>query len=373
MTELKIPADLLPADGRFGSGPAKIRPESIKALAVDRADLLGTSHRQAPIRRLVAEVKEGLATLFALPDGYQVVLGNGGSTLFWDLAIASLIRRRSAHGSFGEFSAKFAAAAAAAPHLEDPAVLFAEPGSIVVPAAVPGVDSYAWAHNETSTGAIAPVARVQGADEDALMIIDGTSAAGGVQVDVAESDVYYFAPQKTFGSDGGLWLALLSPAALDRAAEIAATDRWIPESLSLATAIDNSAKDQTLNTPAIATLIMLADQLRWLNDHGGLPFAAARTAESSTRLYDWAEASPVATPFVADHAQRSPVVGTIDFTGVDAARIAAVLRENGVVDTEPYRKLGRNQLRVGMYPNVDPDDVSRLCRCIDWILERVAD
>ncbi len=372
VTELRIPTDLLPADGRFGSGPAKVRPESIKALAGERADLLGTSHRQAPIRGLVAEVRSGLAELFAVPDGYEVVLGNGGSTLFWDLTVASLIRRRSAHGSFGEFSAKFAAAVAAAPHLDDPVVTTAEPGSIAVPAAVPGVDTYAWAHNETSTGAIAPVTRIDGADGGALMVVDGTSAAGGVQVDVAATDAYYFAPQKSFGSDGGLWLALLSPAALERTAEIAATDRWIPETLSLAVAIDNSLKDQTLNTPAIATLIMLADQVQWLNDHGGLAFAAARTAESSTRLYDWAEASPYATPFVAEPAHRSPVVGTIDFTGVDAAKIAAVLRANGVVDTEPYRKLGRNQLRVGMYPNVDPDDVSRLLTCIDWVLERIA-
>jgi len=373
VTELQIPTELLPADGRFGSGPAKIRPETVKALAVERADLLGTSHRQAPIRGLVAEVRAGLAELFRLPDGYQVVLGNGGSTLFWDLTVASLIRRRSAHGSFGEFSAKFAAAAKAAPHLDEPVVVTAEPGSVALPEAVPGIDAYAWAHNETSTGAIAPVRRIEGADDDALMIIDGTSAAGGVQVDVAVTDVYYFAPQKSFGSDGGLWLALLSPAALDRVAEIGATDRWIPESLSLAAAVDNSAKDQTLNTPAIATLIMLADQIRWLNDHGGLAHAAARTAESSSRLYTWAEANPYATPFVADPALRSPVVGTIDFTGVDAARIAAVLRANRVVDTEPYRKLGRNQLRVGMYPNVDPDDVSRLCACIDWVLERIAE
>lgn len=373
MTELRIPADLLPADGRFGSGPAKVRTGSIKALTGERADLLGTSHRQAPVRGLVAEVKAGVAEFFAAPDGYQVVLGNGGATLFWDLTVASLIRRRSAHGSFGEFSAKFTAAVSAAPHLDEPVVTAAEPGSIAVPEAVAGVDTYAWAHNETSTGAIAPVERVGGADDDALMIIDGTSAAGGVQVDVSATDAYYFAPQKSFGSDGGLWLALLSPAALERTAEIAATDRWIPETLSLAVAIDNSIKDQTLNTPAIATLIMLADQLRWLNDHGGLAFAAARTAESSTRLYEWAEASPYATPFVTDPAHRSPVVGTIDFTGVDAAQLAAVLRANGVVDTEPYRKLGRNQLRIGMYPNVDPDDVSRLCACVDWVLERLVD
>ena len=364
---LVIPADLLPADGRFGSGPAKIRPEAVEALAATGRHLLGTSHRQAPVRRLVGEVKAGLAQLFALPQGYEVVLGNGGSTLFWDVAVCSLIRRRSAHAVFGEFSAKFAAAAAAAPHLDPPSVVTADPGSVAVPAAVEDADVYAWAHNETSTGAIAPVRRVPGADDGALMVVDGTSAAGGTTIDVAETDAYYFAPQKSLGSEGGLWFALLSPRALDRVAEIAATDRWLPASLSLELAVQNSRADQTVNTPAIATLFLMREQLRWLSDRGGLPFAAARSEDSSSRLYGWAEVSAYATPFVTDPALRSPVVGTVDLDGVDAAVVSAVLRANGVVDTEPYRKLGRNQLRIGMYPTVDPDDVSALCACIDWV------
>ena len=293
VTSLVIPSDLLPGDGRFGSGPAKVRPESLAALAATGRSLLGTSHRQAPVRQLVGEVKVGLEQLFALPDGYEVVLGNGGSTLFWDVAVASLIRHRSAHASFGEFSAKFAAAVAAAPHLAAPAVVTADPGSVAVPAAVEDADVYAWAHNETSTGAIAPVRRVPGAADDALIVIDGTSAAGGTRVDVAETDVYYFAPQKSLGSEGGLWFALLSPRALDRVAEIAATDRWIPSSLSLSIAVENSRADQTLNTPAIATLFLMREQLTWLNEHGGLAFAAARTDDSASRLYAWAEASSV--------------------------------------------------------------------------------
>jgi phosphoserine aminotransferase len=287
------------------------------------------------------------------------------------VAVSSLIRRRSAHASFGEFSAKFAAAAAAAPHLDEPAVDTAPVGSVVLPGSVAGADVYAWAHNETSTGAIAPVRRIEGADPDALVLVDGTSAAGGVAVDVASTDVYYFAPQKSLGSDGGLWFALMSPAALDRVEEVAATDRWIPESLSLATAVANSRLDQTLNTPAIATLFMLADQLAWLNGQGGLAFASARTRSSADHIYGWAEASPYAVPFVAEAALRSPVVATIDFVGVDAKQIAATLRANGVVDTEPYRKLGRNQLRVGMFPNLEPDDVVQLTRCIDWVVERL--
>jgi phosphoserine aminotransferase len=332
---------------------------------------MGTSHRQDPIKNLVGSVREGLAALFNLPDGYEVVLGNGGSTLFWDVAVFSLIERRSAHGSYGEFSSKFAAEATAAPHLADPSIVKAPAGSVAVPAAVEGVDLYAWAHNETSTGALAPIQRVTGADPDALIAIDATSAAGGVAVDIAETDVYYFAPQKSLGSDGGLWLALVSPAALERAAKIASSGRWIPEILSLTTAIDNSRKNQTLNTPAVATLFLLDDQLRWLNGQGGLAFAASRTADSASRIYPWAEDRAYATPFVSDPAFRSPVVATIDFDSVDAAAIARILRANGIVDTEPYRKLGRNQLRVGMFPSVEPDDISQLCRCIDWVIEHL--
>ena len=373
MTTLEIPTDLLPGDGRFGCGPAKIRPATVRALAHEGARLLGTSHRQPPVKRLVGRVRAGLADLFELPDGYEVVLGNGGSTTFWDVAVSSLIRRRSAHASFGEFSAKFAAAAAAAPFLGDPSVVTAPVGSVALPAAVEDADVYAWAHNETSTGALAPVRRIDGADPDALVVVDGTSAAGGIALDVSATDVYYFAPQKSFGSDGGLWFALLSPAAVERVTEIAGTDRWIPESLSLSVALTNSRLDQTLNTPAIATLFMLADQLDWLNGQGGLAFAASRTSASSQHLYSWAEASPFAVPFVSEPAHRSPVVGTIDFEGVDASRIAVALRANGVVDTEPYRKLGRNQLRVGMFPNIEPDDVLRLTRCIDWVVDRLGE
>ncbi len=371
MTDLQIPTALRPRDGRFGSGPAKIRPESVAALARSGSRLLGTSHRQAPVRALVASVRAGLAELFDLPDGYEVVLGNGGSSLFWDLAVCSLIERRSAHGVFGEFSGKFAAAAAAAPHLAEPLVVRADPGSVAVPVAEPGVDVYAWAHNETSTGALAPVTRVAGADEGALVVIDGTSAAGGVPVDVGQTDAYYFAPQKSLGSEGGLWLALLSPAAVDRAERIAATDRWIPDSLSLTVALANSRLDQTLNTPAIATLFLLHHQLEWLTASGGLAFAASRSAESARRIYGWAEASPFAVPFVPDPRLRSPVVATIDLVGADAAAVAATLRANGIVDTEPYRKLGRNQLRVALFPTIEPDDVSRLCACIDWVVERL--
>ncbi len=370
MTALTIPADLLPGDGRFGCGPAKIRPEAVAALAA--SPLLGTSHRQPPVRQLVGRVRAGLAELFSLPEGYEVVLGNGGSTTFWDVAVSSLIERRSAHASFGEFSAKFAAAAKAAPHLDDPAVISVPAGQVAVPEAVAGADTYAWAHNETSTGAIAPVERVAGADEGALMVVDATSAAGGVRVDVAQSDVYYFAPQKSLGSEGGLWLALLSPAAVDRTARIAGSGRWIPQSLSLQLAVENSRLDQTLNTPAVATLVLLADQLDWLNGQGGLAFAAGRSAESSRRLYDWALNSPLAEPFVRLPDHRSPVVGTIDFAdSVDAKVLAAALRANGIVDTEPYRKLGRNQLRIGMFPTVEPDDISALCACIDWLLPRL--
>jgi phosphoserine aminotransferase len=372
VTALQIPPELLPADGRFGCGPAKIRPEAVAALAGEGAALLGTSHRQAPVKHQVSDVREGLRELFRLPEGYEVVLGNGGSTTFWDVAVCSLIERRSAHASFGEFSAKFAAAAAAAPHLEAPSVVTAPVGSVAVPTAAAGADVYAWAHNETSTGALAPVSRIEGADPGALVVVDGTSAAGGVELDVSETDVYYFAPQKSLGSEGGLWLALLSPAAVERTERLAASGRWIPESLSLSTALTNSRLDQTLNTPAIATLFLLREQLRWLLANGGLAGAAARTAESASRIYPWAERVPYATPFVTDPAFRSPVVATVDFDGVDAAAIAATLRANGVVDTEPYRKLGRNQLRVGMFPNVDPDDVSRLCDCVDWVVERLA-
>jgi phosphoserine aminotransferase len=369
---ISIPADLLPADGRFGCGPSKVRPEALQALVTDGAAIMGTSHRQAPVKGLVRQVREGLTQLFDLPDGYEVVLGNGGTTAFWDAAIFGLIRDRSAFGTFGEFSAKFASGAAEAPFLTDPVIAKGEPGSLALPSAQVGIDAYGWAHNETSTGVMAPVARPSGADDDALVLIDATSGAGGLPVDVSQTDVYYFAPQKNFAGDGGLWIALMSPAALARVAEIKGSGRWIPGFLDLSIAVDNSTKDQTYNTPAVATLFLLADQIQWLLGLGGLSGAVERTRESSGRLYSWAEKSEVAIPFVTDPAQRSYVVGTIDFAdSVDAASLAKTLRANGIVDVEPYRKLGRNQLRVGMFPAVDPDDVSALTACVDYVVERL--
>jgi phosphoserine aminotransferase len=367
----EIPAALKPADGRFGCGPSKVRPEALAALA-GRSDLMGTSHRQAPVRDLVGRVRAGLAELFSLPDGYEVVLGNGGTTAFWDAAATWLVRERALHLTYGEFSQKFAKATAGAPHLADPIVVEAEPGDAPAPIADPAADVLAWAHNETSTGVIVPVERPPGAG-DALVLVDATSGAAGLPVELAEADAYYFAPQKGFAADGGLWLALLSPAAIARIEELDGSgDRWQPEFLSLRTALDNSRKEQTYNTPALATLLLLADQVEWMLGNGGLEWCVRRTSDSSGRLYGWAEASDAATPFVADPAKRSPVVGTIDFAdSVDAAALAAALRANGIVDVEPYRKLGRNQLRVGMFPAVEPDDVEALTACVDWVLENV--
>jgi len=370
--DLTIPAGLKPADGRFGCGPSRIRPEQLAALAGPGAGVLGTSHRQAPVRALVQRIRAGAAALFGLPDGYEVVLGNGGTTAFWDIAVHGLLDRRSQHLVFGEFSGKFATAAAAAPWLDEPAVIATPPGSHPEPRAEAGVDAYALTHNETSTGVAMPIHRVPGADPGALLLVDATSGAGGLPVSAAEFDVYYFAPQKCFGSDGGLWLALMSPAALERAARIAASGRYIPEFFSLPTAIGNARKQQTYNTPAVATLFLMSDQLDWMLARGGLAWATARTAESSGHLYAWAEKAPVATPFVADPGQRSAVVGTIDFDeSVDAAALAKILRANGIVDTEPYRSLGRNQLRIGMFPAVDPADVQALTACLDYVIERL--
>jgi phosphoserine aminotransferase len=376
-TVLEIPVELKPADGRFGSGPSRIRPAQLEHLAGAGASVMGTSHRQKPVKQLVGRVRAGIRELFALPDDYQVVLGNGGTTAFWDAATCCLVRERALHLSFGEFSSKFAACTLAAPFLADPIVVEAEPGDAPAPTADPSADVIAWAQNETSTGVMVPAIRPDGAG-DALVLIDATSAAGGLPVDVGQVDAYYFAPQKGFASDGGLWLALLSPAALERVERVAAAlpstgpARWIPEFLSLGTAVENSLKDQTYNTPAVATLFMLADQLDWMLDRGGLGAMVARTTESSDHLYRWAERSDVATPFVRDPAKRSLVVGTIDFAEeVDAAALAATLRENGIVDVEPYRKLGRNQLRIAMFPATDPADVQALCACIDWVLERL--
>ena len=369
---LQIPAELLPTDGRFGAGPSKIEVAHLTALAATGTSLMGTSHRQAPVRDLVGRVRDGLGTFFDVPEGHEVVLGNGGATAFWDVATFGLIREKSQHLSFGEFSAKFASAAKAAPWLADPSVVKAEPGSRPTPVAEAGVDAYAWAHNETSTGVMAPVVRPEGADADALVLVDATSGAGGLPVDLREIDAYYFAPQKSFASDGGLWIAVMSPAALERAATLAASDRHIPAFFDLPTAIDNSRKNQTYNTPAVATLFLMAEQLDQMNAHGRLPGMVERTTASSDALYGWAERTAFTTPYVADPADRSLVVGTIDFDeAVSADAVAATLRANGVVDTEPYRKLGRNQLRVAMYPAVDPADVEALTACIDWVVERL--
>jgi phosphoserine aminotransferase len=375
-TRLLLPEEMKPRDGRFGCGPSKVRPEALARLGGDGAAVMGTSHRQQPVKALVGEIRAGLRELFALPDGYEVALGNGGATAFWDAAAFGLIRERSLHLAFGEFSQKFATVAAGAPFLGEPIVVDAEPGDAPDPASVgaqaaqAGADAIAWAHNETSTGVMAPVVRPDGAGE-ALVLIDATSGAGGLPVDVAQSDVYYFAPQKNFAADGGLWLALLSPAARERIDQLDGSERWIPSFLSIKTALENSLKDQTYNTPAVATLFLLADQIRWMLDLGGLEACVARSRESAQLLYGWAERSGYATPFVADPAKRSLVVGTIDFAeSVDAAQVAKTLRANEIVDVEPYRKLGRNQLRIGMFPAVDPHDVQALTACVDWVVEQ---
>ncbi|ROZ89360.1 phosphoserine transaminase [Gordonia sp. OPL2] len=373
---ITIPADLLPSDGRFGCGPSKVRPEQLQSLVDTGASVFGTSHRQAPVKNVVGSIRAGLAELFALPEGYEVVLSNGGTTAFWDAAAFGLIKQRSLHLTYGEFSSKFATVAKKAPFLDSPSVISTDPGTAPDPAALTaddfgGIDLIGWAQNETSTGVSVPVTRPAGSD-DALVAIDATSGAGGLPVEVGDSDVYYFAPQKCFASDGGIWIALMSPRAIERISQIAETDRWCPEFLSLPTAVDNSSKNQTYNTPAVASLLLLDNQIQWMLGQGGLDWCVSRTADSSSRLYQWAEASEFATPFVTDPTQRSQVVGTIDFDDdVDAAAVAKALRANGVVDTEPYRKLGRNQLRVGMFPAIDPDDVSKLTECIDFVVDKL--
>ena len=363
-----IPSELKPIDGRFGCGPSKIRPEALAALSASGNSILGTSHRQKPVKNVVKRVREGLTFLFNLPEGYEVVLGNGGSTAFWDIATFGLIEERSQHLVFGEFSSKFAAASKEAPFLGEPTVIKAEPGSHPVATAEAGIDVYALTHNETSTGVAMPILRPAGTD-GALVLVDATSAAGGLMVDAKEFDTYYFAPQKSFASDGGLWIAIMSPAAIARAEKIKASGRWVPAFFDLGIAIENSRLDQTYNTPALVTLMLLAEQIEWMNANGGLSFAAGRSAKSSDILYSWAEKTSYTTPFVTDAAMRSKVVGTINFDdAIDATKIAAALRENGIVDTEPYRKLGKNQLRIGMFPAVDPSDVEALTKCIDHVV-----
>ncbi|MGO8767951.1 MAG: phosphoserine transaminase [Mycobacterium sp.] len=369
--QLQIPADIKPRDGRFGCGPSKIRPEQLEALTTTAAPLFGTSHRQAPVKDLVGRVRSGLVELFSLPDGYEVILGNGGATAFWDAAAFGLIDKRSLHLAFGEFSSKFASAVAKNPFVGDPIVIKSEAGSAPEPQSDPSVDVIAWAHNETSTGVAVPVQRPAGSG-GALIVIDATSGAGGLPVQISDADAYYFSPQKNFASDGGLWLAIMSPAALARVESIAASGRWSPDFLSLPIAVENSLKNQTYNTPAVGTLALMAEQIDWILGNGGLDWAVKRTADSSQRLYSWAQERSYTTPFVTDPALRSQVVGTIDFVDdVDAAAVAKILRANGIVDTEPYRKLGRNQLRVAMFPAVDPDDISALTQCVDWVVERL--
>jgi phosphoserine aminotransferase len=369
-SDIVIPADLRPADGRFGSGPSKVRPVAVAALYESAASYLGTSHRQAPVKTMVGRLREGLRALFDLPDGYEVVLGLGGATMFWDAMAFGLIERRSQHLVFGEFSAKCAQSARLAPHLADPEVVESEPGTHPLPSVSDGIDLYALTHNETSTGVAMPVRRPS---PRSFVAVDGTSAAAGLRVDVSECDVYYFAPQKGFASDGGLWIAVCSPAAIERIERIAASDRYVPPSLDLAVALDNSRKDQTYNTPALATLFLMVEQLEWILDGGGLDWSATRCDRSADFLYTWADKSEVASPFVTDESQRSHVVGTIDFVDeVSAPAIAAALRANGIVDTEPYRKLGRNQLRIAMYPAIEPDDVESLTRCIDYVVDALA-
>ncbi|MBE5065796.1 phosphoserine transaminase [Bifidobacterium saeculare] len=376
MATITIPPSMLPEDGRFGSGPSKIRPEQVQALDAGAATVLGTSHRQSTIKQIVGSIRAGLAEFLRIPDDYEIVLGNGGATAFWDMACASLITRRAAFGVYGSFSAKFADSAASAPFLEDPVIYRCEPGDCRLPEYTEYVDAYCWAHNETSTGVAAPVHRIAGSlEQGALTIVDATSAAGALPVDISQTDAYYFSPQKAFGSDGGLWIAALSPAAIDRAYGIAQSTslegvlRWIPPFLSLKSAIENSRKDQTLNTPAIATLIMLNEQLQWLNNNGGMAWATARCAKNASLLYQWAEQSDYAHPFVADPALRSNAVVTIDLDDrINAKQVTAALRENGILDTSGYRKLGRNQLRVGVFPSVEPADVAALTNCVDYVV-----
>lgn len=377
LPDIRIPESMLPADGRFGSGPSKVRPEQVSSLVEANTTYLGTSHRQKPVKRVVGQVRAGLAELFSLPDGYEVALGNGGTTCFWDAATFGLIERRSQHLSFGEFSSKFATAARKAPHIDDPQVIESAAGTHPVAVASEEVDLYALTHNETSTGVAMEIRRPggvrAGGDGGGLVAVDGTSGAGGLRVSPSEFDAYYFAPQKCFASDGGLWLALLSPEGAERIERIAASGRWVPEFLSLKTALDNSRQDQTYNTPALATLYLLAEQIDWMLAGGGLGWAAGRCDRSAEILYTWAEQSDFARPFVDEPSERSHVVGTIDLVDdIDAALVTAVLRSNGIVDTNPYRKLGRNQLRIAMFPAIDPDDVAALCACINYVVGALA-
>jgi phosphoserine aminotransferase len=367
-TTIRIPEELRPSDGRFGCGPSKVSQDAMHALGAVAPTYMGTSHRQATVKSVVGRVRSGMRDLFSLPDGYEVLLGNGGATAFWDAATFGLVEQRSQHLVFGEFSSKFAEAVTAAPFLDPPDVRKADPGTRSELAPDAAFDLYAFPHNETSTGVAAPVERPAGFD--GLMCVDATSGAGGMRVNADAFDTYYFAPQKCFASDGGLWLALCSPAAIERIERIGATDRWVPPTLDLTIALENSRANQTYNTPALATLLLLAEQTEWMLHNGGLGWTAARCDESSQTLYSWAEAHPHAQPFVANPNDRSPVTVTIDFDdSVDASAVAAALRINGIVDTEPYRKLGRNQLRIACFPAIEPADVALLTRAIDFTID----
>lgn len=372
MIDIVLPDSLKPADGRFGSGPSKVRPEQIQALVDGGEYLLGTSHRKAPVKHLVERIRTGLAELFRAPDGYEVLLSNGGASFFWDAAAYGLIEHRSSNLVIGEFSKKFATAASS-PWLKSPALVEAPYGTGAQLTPVAGADVYAWPHNETSTGVATSIKRVEGADDGALMVVDGTSAAGGIDFDASELDMYYFSPQKNFGSDGGLWFALTSPAAIERIERLhAASGRYIPSTLDLHTIVTNSRLQQTLNTPAIATLILMDNQIQWMLGNGGLAWAAARTAESSQKLYAWAERTSYTTPFVEHPADRSPVVATIDFDDqIEAATVSQILRANGIVDIDSYRKLGRNQLRIGTFVAVEPTDIDQLIASIEYVVDKL--
>lgn len=371
MSDIKIPDNLKPSDGRFGCGPSKILPNSIANLATNYQKVLGTSHRQKPVKEIVGQVRSGLKSLFSLPDGYEVIIGNGGSTAFWDIATFGLIENKSQHLVFGEFSSKFATCARQAPMISEPSIIKAEPGSHPDVKVEDGIDVYALTHNETSTGVMMPIKRPAGISS-ALVLVDATSAAGGLDLDISQSDCYYFAPQKSFASDGGLWIAIMSAAAIARVEKIKASNRWVPAFFDLSIAIENSRLDQTYNTPALATIILLAEQLKWMNENGGLKFAAGRSADSANRLYSWAQNTSYTTPFVTDPNMRSKVVGTINFDdSIDALEVAKILRANGIVDTDPYRKLGKNQLRIGMFPAVEPSDIDALTQSIEYVVERL--
>jgi len=368
--EIQIPQEILPADGRFGSGPSKVRPEAVTALADMSRSQLGTSHRQKPVKSLVADLQKGLRQMFGLPDNYEVILGNGGTTVFWDALTFGMIQQKSQHLSFGEFSSKFAAAAAAAPFLDEPQVITSETGTHPQAESADDIDFYALTHNETSTGVMMDIFRPRGAA--GIVAVDATSGAGGLRVDPSQYDCYYFAPQKGLASDGGLWFAIMSPAGVQRVEQIKNSGRWMPASIDISIALENSRLNQTYNTPALATIFLAFHQVNWINENGGLDWAAGRSERSSEILYGWAERSDYATPYVAKPDERSRVTGVIDLDPrVDANTLCTVLRQNGIVDIDGYRKLGRNQIRIAMFPAIDSSDIEALTNCIDHVAGKI--